>query len=897
MYLGIHAFKLRQPKTFEWKVPHFRNPNFIGREFYLDSIRTSFIQQRAEEPTSIASVALYGAVGMGKTQIAIEYAFRELERKEYSGIFWLDGSSRERLVQSYNDLAQCLFEQSQFGNLELTAKAAVNALQDSVALSNWLIIIDDLNELEKLQDLIPVTGKGSLLITTLNSPASELYFKIALGVEIFSDNETKEFLSKGDVYATGSTEEEAKIKTICDDYPLALEHTVSYLKETSSKLPEYLSRSIANARDTVIHWKPQHFSQPLSYYNTNTVSSLWNGLIERVQRTNPDALELINILSCLDHRGVDISMLQNGSAALPKSAVREVLKSKIRLKKAISTLLSVSFVREAEGSLSLPLVSQAVIRERLAIQKETITWINYAIHIIKTVLPDNADSIESLAKFRRCLPHVLHCRDDANEFSVRTLSLAQMLCKASIYLIDCYSYDISHPIAETALSIRHELLGETSLDTTQSMLDVARIMLKWQYFDGAEGLLLRAKDIRTQGLGRSSPRTLEVHMTLVDLYLRKGLPIPARDLLGEADKALQDCVEGMKSISCAAHYFRADLLHLSHSTKDVTALIEALEIHKETFGENHPKVALVHMRVAEIFAESKYFVQSLLHYFEAKKILEAQGVPNVSLPHLYHNIAWVCFEQGLYAESRQFLLDAQRAAHDLLHDYDRNLSHHWIKYFLELRVALVACRGEDGDFEQLASEALRHTDQWLHAVKDPCADIQYQAYRPILNVGEVACELRFALANLFVKSNLHIDAENLFKTLASHPTSPYWRVWGMLRLLALYGRQGQTERAQILASQLTSEFLTAEFSNWWVALGEFIPAVESLADRNTPTLSDRLTALYTHAVKRAGAVTAISDSEKAKHVAMINGLKRLLKASFGQKVVPEALIFKRRQSV
>ena len=643
MYLGIHAFKLRQRKTFEWKVPHFRNPNFIRREFYLDSIQTSFIQQRAEEPTSIASVALYGAVGMGKTQIAIEYAFQELERKEYSGIFWLDGGSRERLVQSYNEVAQCLFEQSQFGNVELTAKAALNTLQESVALSNWLIIIDDLNELKTLQDLIPVTGKGSLLITTLNSPASELYFKTSFEVEIFSDDEMKEFLRKGDVYASGSTEEEAKIKSICDDYPLALEHAVLYLKETSSKLPEYLSRSISNARDTLIHWKPQQVSQPLSYYS-NTVSSLWNDLIERVQRANPDTIELLNILSCLDHRGIDVSMLQNGSAALPKCVVREVLKSKIQLKKAISTLLSVSFVREAEGRLSLPLVSQAVIRERLAIQKERITWINYAIHIIKTVLPDNVDSIESLAKFRQCLPHVLHCRDDATEFSVQTLSLAQMLCKASVYLTDHYSYDISHSIAETALSIRHELLGKTSLDTTQSMLDVARIMLKWQYFDGAEGLLLRAKDIHTQGLGRSSPRTLEVHMTLVDLYLRKGLLIPARDLLDEADKALQDCVEGTKSISCAAPLFRADLLHLSDSTNDVTALIGALEIHKETYGVNHPKVALVHMRMAAIFADSKRVVQSLLHFFKAKKILEAQGVPNVSLPQLYHNIAWVCFE-------------------------------------------------------------------------------------------------------------------------------------------------------------------------------------------------------------------------------------------------------------
>lgn len=102
-------------------MPHFRNPRFIGRRACLDSLNDAFLQQYREDPNTMASAALYGPAGMGKTQVAIEYVFRQVESKLFSAIFWLDGSTPLQLLAGYGRIATVLFEGSHFGDAELTA--------------------------------------------------------------------------------------------------------------------------------------------------------------------------------------------------------------------------------------------------------------------------------------------------------------------------------------------------------------------------------------------------------------------------------------------------------------------------------------------------------------------------------------------------------------------------------------------------------------------------------------------------------------------------------------------------------------------------------------------------------------------------------------------------------
>src|SRR5262249_7694825 len=70
-----------------WAIPVQRNPFFTGREAILSRLHTLFEQQSSVGLTQTYSLS--GLGGVGKTQIAVEYACRHAQ--EYSVVLWLDG--------------------------------------------------------------------------------------------------------------------------------------------------------------------------------------------------------------------------------------------------------------------------------------------------------------------------------------------------------------------------------------------------------------------------------------------------------------------------------------------------------------------------------------------------------------------------------------------------------------------------------------------------------------------------------------------------------------------------------------------------------------------------------------------------------------------------------------
>jgi len=156
---------------------------FVPREEEMQKLRQLFQSKRQETGRRRVVVVIYGLGGIGKTQLAVEFA-REHQRM-FSAIFWLDGSSETNLKQSFVDMMQRLPQDELTANgVETPTHSVIDidvAVQECLrwlSLSSnydWLLIIDNVDRDHQDQDdslsynvkgYFPPADHGSILITS-----------------------------------------------------------------------------------------------------------------------------------------------------------------------------------------------------------------------------------------------------------------------------------------------------------------------------------------------------------------------------------------------------------------------------------------------------------------------------------------------------------------------------------------------------------------------------------------------------------------------------------------------------------------------------------------------------------------------------------------------------------
>jgi hypothetical protein len=161
------------------RVPYRPNPLFVGREAELRRIARAMRQSGGA--VAIGQVATTGIGGMGKTQLASEFAHR-YGRYFAGGVFWLNCGTPEAMA---TEVALC----GGMDGLALWPPYAAPPLEEQVALVRraWssplprLLIFDNCEDEEVLEQWRPPSGGCRVLITSRRGHWSEV-----LGVDDFT---------------------------------------------------------------------------------------------------------------------------------------------------------------------------------------------------------------------------------------------------------------------------------------------------------------------------------------------------------------------------------------------------------------------------------------------------------------------------------------------------------------------------------------------------------------------------------------------------------------------------------------------------------------------------------------------------------------------------------------
>lgn len=362
-----------RPRIFSTAAPQ-RNPNFTGRDAALDALRDQLV---AGTPSVLLPVALHGLGGVGKTQMALEYAYRY--QSDYDLVWWVNAEHEETVVESLSQLAGHLGVPVG-DNSTAAAEDAVQELHRRGANLRWLLIFDNADEPDRLARFLPRAGAGHTLVTSRNQGWAAV--AKPLEVDVFSRQESMELLTRR--VAALSAEEADRVAQALGDLPLAVEVAAAWLAVTGAPVDDYLSLLEAQTSVALSVNQPPTYARP--------VQATWNVSLERLRRRSPAAERMLQLCAFMAPL-ISLSLIRNREMVEVLRAFDPSLREKLLVDQVLQEIgrFALAKVDRKNKSVTIHRLVQAVIRDQMteAQQEE-------ALHTVHRVLvaswPDDSDT-------------------------------------------------------------------------------------------------------------------------------------------------------------------------------------------------------------------------------------------------------------------------------------------------------------------------------------------------------------------------------------------------------------------------------------------------------------------------------------------------------------------------
>ncbi len=646
-----------------WYVPYIRNPYFTGREAFLSELHERL--QNEQRVALTQRQILSGLGGIGKTQTALEYAYRY--RDNYQAVLWVGAETSETVLADYQKLARLFQLPEQDSSDHHRLREGIKRWFQNHA--NWLLIFDNVEDLELLQSVLPDTSQGYILITTRSQMTGSL--GVQINVQKMALEEGALFLlrrakllpidSSLETVPPGVREQADRLVNLLDGLPLALDQASAYIEETACSLSDYLECYAACRRDLLSTRGELSNQHPASVTTTFCLS------IQKVEQASPLAADLLRLCAFLHADAIPQEFITQAGETLG-TALQSLSTNPLAFDTAVKELRRYSLIhREPETrTLSIHRLLQAIILDEID-ERGRKLWMERIIQAMLRVFPAHTDvssyDFGNQSYQQRCLPHALTCAALLKEWKIATAEAAEFLYRVAHYFKQFWGSDpYTILLLFQAIELAEQTLGKDHPTTALYLYVLGVFSISEKHYTQGESCLQRALEIREKVWGTDHLEVAEVLENLANLYARQG---KYRKAFLFAHRAL---VTEEKSLG-VDHYTVILTLNslgnisLMQGRYDLAQQFfhRALALSETTIGENHFFVAFIYRSLGLLYFFEKQFTQAKDAYKRALAILERKLRPShPSIAFVLTRLGVTSFAQQEYQQAEVFSLQALR---------------------------------------------------------------------------------------------------------------------------------------------------------------------------------------------------------------------------------------------
>jgi tetratricopeptide (TPR) repeat protein len=650
------------PRRLLWNVPDRRNPYFTGRDELLDQLDQYLApsgQMNGSESRRVALTqpfAIKGLGGIGKTQVAVEYAYRSRDRGHYMHTLWINAASEETIIASFVSIANL------FPSLAVQEEKDQHKLVEAVKHwlekrnEHWLLIFDNVDEVTLVRDYLPQAGNGSILLTTRAHAVGSLATSVEVGTMGLLEG-TQLLLRRAQRFKNASDEEinlAGNIVVTLDHFPLALDQAGAYIEETKCSLEKYLEL-YQSCRQALL---AQRGMQATDY--PDSVATTWSLSFQKVEQARPAAAELLRLCSFLAPDRIPEELLRDGATYWPPLLKKDAV-DPFAFEQMIAELLKFSLVKRLtdDQMLSIHRLVQAVQTDMME-PKVRQEWAEHVVRAVNDVFPKDPRDMAAWPQCLRYLDQAHVCSTLVQNYQFSFVESANLLDRAALYLEKHASYTIAEPLYMQAMAIHEQQLVASLRNKASSLNNLAMLYQDQGKYAEAEPLFKQALKIHEQQLGASYPDIAQIINNLATLYYIQGKYDKAEPLFKRALTIRKDQLGASHSDTVQTLDNLAALYLRQGKYAEAESLFkQTLANREQLLGANHPDTAISLNNLATLYREQGKYAKAEPLFKQALKIHEQQlGATHPKTAQSIDNLAALYYIQGKYAEAEPLFRQA-----------------------------------------------------------------------------------------------------------------------------------------------------------------------------------------------------------------------------------------------